>query len=214
MNRLTVLFSLLLVVSLTCMSFMSVNGDEPKPKKAVSLKADTQKSVVKWLAKKVTGQHNGTIKLSSGTLDVDNGKLQGGSFDIDMTTIVCEDLTDAEYNAKLIGHLKSDDFFSVEKHPKASFKITKVAPIAGAAAGQPNYNLTGDLTVKGIKQSVTFPAAVTINGNQAEAKAAFKLDRTKWDVKYGSANFFQGLGDKAIYDDFEIDLNLVANSTI
>lgn len=173
-------------------------------KKAVAYKVDAAKSVVKWHAKKVTGEHFGTIGLASGALKVDGTKISGGSFEIDMTSIKCTDLTDAGYNAKLVGHLKSEDFFSVDKNPKATFVITKVD---GKGA---NVNITGDLTIKGIKNSVTFPATVTTDAKGVTANAKIVLDRSKWDIRYGSKTFFPNIGDKMINDDFEIDLALTA----
>lgn len=173
-------------------------------KKAVAYKVDAAKSVVKWHAKKVTGEHFGTVALANGSLNVDGAKVTGGSFEIDLTTIKCDDVTDAGYNAKLVGHLKSDDFFSVEKNPKAKFVIKKVD---GSGA---NINITGDMTIKGITQSITFPATVKADAKGVSANAKITLDRTKWDIRYGSKKFFDSIGDKAIYDDFEIDLTLAA----
>lgn len=173
-------------------------------KKAVAYKVDAAKSVVKWHAKKVTGEHLGTIGLASGALNVDGTKITGGTFEIDMTSIKCTDITDAGYNAKLVGHLKSDDFFSVEKNPKAVFVITKVDGKGN------NVNITGDLTIKGIKNKITFPATVTADAKGVTANAKIVLDRSKWDVRYGSKTFFPNVGDKMINDDFEINLALSA----
>ena len=194
---------------------LTVAGDGPGKSekaapKATELKVDASKSLLNWKGKKVTGEHVGTVKVSKGVLTVEGNKLVGGSFDIDMKSIVNTDLTDESYNAKLIGHLKSDDFFSVEKNPVSTFKITKVAPIAGAKAGEPNYTITGDLTIKGTTNPLTFPATVKLDGNKADVTAKLTIDRTKYNIKYGSKNFFEGLGDKAIHDDFDIDLSLVA----
>lgn len=208
-----ILFLFMLATLFAYQVSLAGNGDKPG-KKVATLKADTQKSTVKWHAKKVTGEHYGTVKLSNGSLDVEKGRLTGGNFEVDMNSIVCEDLTNAEYNGKLVGHLKSEDFFTVEKHPKANFKITKAAPIASAKAGENNYNITGDLVIKGITQSITFPAQVNINGNKAEAKAKFDVDRTKYDIKFRSGNFFENLGDKMIDDNFTLDLNLVTSEQI
>jgi polyisoprenoid-binding protein YceI len=185
-------------------------GKKTVTKAASVLKVDPAKSVINWQGKKVSGEHQGNVKLSKGILNVESNKLVGGSFDIDMRTIVNTDLTDPSYNAKLVGHMKSDDFFSVEKHPISTFKITKAEPIAGAKAGEPNYTVTGDLTIKGITNAITFPATVKITGNQAEATAKFDIDRTKWDIKYGSG-IIGTAADKIIYDDFTLDLKLVAN---
>jgi len=172
--------------------------------KATAYKVDAAKSAVKWHAKKVTGEHFGTVVLSNGTLTLDGAKITGGSFEIDMTTIVCTDITDANFNAKLVNHLKSDDFFSVEKNPKAKFVIKKVE---GSGA---NINITGDMTIKGNTQSLSFPATVKNDGKSVTATTKIVLDRSKWDIRYGSKSFSPNVGDKMIYDDFEIDLTLAA----
>lgn len=182
-----------------------------KAKAATAYNVDAAQSNMAWHGKKVTGEHNGTIKIANGTVLVDKNKIVGGTVDIDMNSIVDLDIKDAEYNGKLIGHLKSDDFFSVEKHPKATFKITNVTPIKGAKAGSANYNVAGDLTIKGITKPITFPAQVAVTGNTVTAKSdAVVLDRTKWDIRYGSKSFFANIGDKAINDDFTVQFNLVA----
>ncbi|WP_242922511.1 YceI family protein [Pontibacter liquoris] len=180
----------------------------PAKGKAYSVVAD--KSELKWHGKKVTGEHFGNFKLKSGALNIANNKLAGGEFVIDMTSISNTDIQDAEYKGKLEGHLKSDDFFGVEKFPTATFKVTNVKPIANAAAGKPNYTVTGDLTIKGTTNPVSFPATVTVNKGVANAKADITVNRAKYDVRYGSESFFGSLGDKAIYDDFVVSINLTA----
>lgn len=173
--------------------------------KATTLKADVSKSTLNWNGKKVTGEHMGTIKLADGSLVVNGTKVTGGQFSIDMNSITCTDLTDAEYNGKLIGHLKGEDFFNTAKFPTSTFKITKIAPKGGE-----NYEITGDLTVKGITKPVTFPAVVKVTPTGAEASGKITIDRTKYDIKYGSKSFFASIGDKAINDDFTVDFKLVA----
>ena len=175
-------------------------------KKAATYKIDTQKSVLNWNGKKVTGEHSGTIKLSDGMMMVDGGKLTGGTFTFDMNTIVNTDLTDAGYNAKFIGHMKSEDFFSTTKHPTSTFKITKVTPKSGDV-----YDVTGNMTIKGITNAVTFPTTVKITDNAITANGKATLDRTKYDIRYGSKSFFENIGDKAIYDDFTVEMKLVAS---
>jgi len=184
-------------------------GKKTETKATTALSVDPAKSTLNWQGKKVSGEHVGNVKIAKGVLNVEANKLVGGTFDIDMTSITNTDLTDASYNAKLIGHMKSDDFFAVEKYPTSTFKITKVEPIAGAKAGEPNYTVTGDLTIKGITNSISFPATVKIAGNKAEAAAKFDVDRTKWDIKYGSG-LIGTAADKIIYDNFTMDLKLVA----
>jgi len=174
-------------------------------KKAATLKVNSSKSELTWLGKKVTGEHTGKIALKEGTLVMDGAKLSGGKLVADLTTITCTDLTDKEYNGKLIGHLKSDDFFSVEKNPTATFVITKATPKSAGV-----YDVTGDLTIKGITKPVTLPVTVTTTATGAEATGKLVVDRSKYDIKYNSKSFFEGLGDKMIHDDFSIDFKLVA----
>ncbi len=176
------------------------------PKKSETFKVDASKSSVTWLAKIVTGQHNGKIALENGSLTVADDKITGGKFLIDMNTIEVLDLQ-GEWKDKLTGHLRSDDFFSVEKNPKTSFEITKVDNKADAT------NITGKLTIKGITKEITFPASVSKKGNVVVAIATIRVDRTKFDIKYGSKSFIEGIGDKAIDDEFEMQVNLVAMSS-
>jgi len=180
----------------------------PAKGKAYNVVAD--KSELKWHAKKVTGEHFGHIQLQSGALNIDNNKLAGGEFVIDMGSIANTDIKDEEYKTKLITHLKSDDFFGVEKFPTATFIITSAKSIANAAAGQPNYTVTGNLTIKGNTNPITFPATVIVKNGVATAKADVTINRAKYDVRYGSESFFGSLGDKAIYDDFVVSLNVTA----
>jgi polyisoprenoid-binding protein YceI len=202
----------LMLVALLVAATLQANDNGKGKKAAATLKVDTQQSTLTWNGKKVTGEHTGTVKLSGGSLQVKDGKLVGGEFTADMTTLANTDLTDAGYNAKLVGHLKSDDFFGVEKYPTSTFKITKAEPIANAKAGEANYTVTGDMTIKGKTSSVTFPAVVTINGNSATAKATATVDRSKHDVRYGSKSFFDNLGDKVINDEFTLTINIVAGA--
>lgn len=174
------------------------------------LKVDTSSSTVSWLGKKVTGEHDGTIKIAKGEISTDKDNVVGGSFEIDMNTIVNRDLEDAEMNAKLIKHLKSDDFFSVEKHPAAKFEITKVEPLSDRE--KPNYNntISGNLTIKGITKGISFPASIKMENGVLSSFADFDIDRTEWEIKYGSGKFFENLGDKMINDKFNIKFKITA----
>lgn len=168
---------------------------------------DVNNSIVNWKASKVTGKHNGTVKIKDGTLYVQDGQVTGGNFNIDMNTITVLDLTDAESNKKLTGHLKSNDFFSVEGNPTSSFVITEIGPGTDGATN----TIKGNLTIKGITKPVQFPANIQVNNGKVTAKASFDIDRTEYDIKYGSGKFFEGIGDKAIHDNFNIELDLVTN---
>lgn len=163
-------------------------------KKAVKV----DESTVTWKAYKVTGSHTGTIALKSGALEFDGDKLTGGEFVVDMTSISNTDL-EGDYKGKLEGHLNSDDFFGTATNPTSSLVFTKVE-----ASGKNSYKVTGDLTIKGITKPVTFD--VSIYGSKATA--TLKVDRAAYDVKYGSGSFFDNLGDKTIYDEFDLVVDL------
>ena len=167
--------------------------------------ADVSKSEVTWKASKVTGKHNGSVTQKDGGLQFTDGVLSGGSFTVDMTTLGSDDL-EGEWKGKLDGHLKSEDFFGVEKFPTATFNITKVA-----AKGTPgDYKVAGDITIKETTKEIKFYAHVEDEGDMKVATADITLDRTDYDVRYGSGSFFDGLGDKTIYDDFELSVKLVS----
>jgi polyisoprenoid-binding protein YceI len=165
---------------------------------AQTKKVDATKSSISWIAKKVTGQHNGTVNLKSGVLVFKGKKLAGGTFLVDMSSLTATDIQ-GEWQGKLNGHLKSEDFFGTEKFPTAALVFKKVSVKA------PNvYTVTGDLTIKGITNPITFDLATTANS----AATSLKIDRTKYDIKYNSASIFSSIGDKAIADDFELAVAL------
>jgi polyisoprenoid-binding protein YceI len=164
-------------------------------------------STLEWEAKKVTGQHHGTIAFAEGTLSVAHKKITGGKVIVDMNTIVNTDLTDAGYNKKLIGHLKSDDFFGVAKFPQSTLEVKNVVLKADNI-----YHFTADLTIKGIASPVEFDAEVKDDSGQLTATGAMVVNRTKYGIKYGSGSFFQNLGDKVIYDDFTLKFKLIAGT--
>lgn len=155
-------------------------------------------STITWKGYKVTGSHEGTIKFNSGTLTFNDGTLVDGAFSMDMNSIKCTDL-EGNSARNLEGHLKSKDFFETESHPNAMLQFKEVI-----MNGENNYRVKGDLTIKGITNSIDFDFAV--DGNNASA--ALKIDRAKFNVKYKSPSFFEGLKDKVIYDDFDITVNL------
>ncbi|MFC0262874.1 YceI family protein [Fontibacter flavus] len=171
------------------------------------LNVDKNESTVSWKASKVTGTHFGKVKISKAELDFRNERIQGGSFEMDMTSITVEDITDANSNKRLTDHLKSDDFFSSEKFKSSSMKITSAKTNNGK-----DYQITGDLVIKGISHPVTFPAIVEVSGNKITATANITFDRTKYDIKYRSGSYFENLADRLIYDDVHLEVKLVAMS--
>lgn len=182
--------ALIAIVAVITFSFTKVNAQQKEIKIATSK--------VVWKGYKVTGSHEGTITLNSGFLTFNERKLIGGEFVMNMNTLLVTDLQ-GDSKGKLEGHLKSDDFFSVEKHPMATLVFTNVA-----SSGKNSYKVTGDLTIKGIKSPVIFDFSVYGN----KANASLKVDRTKYDVRYGSTSFFDNLKDKAIYDEFDLVADL------
>ncbi len=167
---------------------------------------DTKASKVYWTGKKVTGEHTGYVAIDKGKVWVEKNNVVGAEINMDLNSIVCTDLTDDEWNKKLVGHLKSEDFFSVEKFPTAKFEITSMTK--GNKAEE--YNVKGNLTMKGATHEISFPAKVAMENGKVKANGTAVIDRTKWKIQYGSGKFFQGLGDKMIYDDFEITFDISA----
>ena len=179
-------FAIVALVTFTAFSFTTIEENKKEIK--------TDKSEVVWKGYKVTGSHEGTIAIQSGSLTFEDEKLTGGEIVINMTTINTTDL-EGEYKGKLDGHLKSDDFFGVANYPTATLVFKDVT-----ASGKNAYAVSGELTIKGKTNPVTF----TISIYGSKATASLKVDRTEYDVRYGSASFFDGLKDKAIYDEFDL----------
>ena len=170
--------------------------------------ADVAASSITWKGFKPTGSHSGTLNIKSGALNYNNNSITSGAFVIDMTSIVVTDIpATEEANGQLLGHLKSPDFFNVAAHNTATFNITGTSTNAGKTI------LAGNLTIKGIKQNISFPVNVSKNGNSITlASESFKIDRTKWDIKYKSKTIFGDLGDKFINDD--IELKFIVKATL
>jgi polyisoprenoid-binding protein YceI len=166
---------------------------------AQTKKIDATKSTIKWVGKKVTGQHSGTINFKDGALTFSAKKLSGGRFNVDMATIAVTDLKAGEGKEKLEGHLKADDFFGTEKYPTANLIFRKVTEKSAGV-----YTVEADLKIKEKTNEVTFD--LVVKGNTATTKLT--IDRTRYDIKYGSGSFFDNLGDKAISDDFDLTVSL------
>lgn len=194
MKNFSILFLALAVLTLAFTSAVETGG------------VDTNTSVITWKGYKVLGSHTGTIKINTGDLQMQDGQLVGGSFTIDMKTISCTDL-EGEYKGKLEGHLKSADFFGVEEYPTASFNITNVV-----SRGTPGaYKITGDLKIKETTKSVRFNVNIGEEDGQQIATGDVQIDRSDFDIRYGSGSFFDNLGDKTIYDEFDLSVRLVLN---
>lgn len=159
-------------------------------------------SNIDWVGRKVTGAHNGTIAIKKGELILNDGKLAGGMFIVDTTSVKILDITDPATNAQFAGHLASDDFFASEKYPEAALEIVSVD----------GNRVAGNLTIKGITHPVSFDAVVKTNEDRLTATGKLVIDRTKYEMKFRSGNFFQNLGDTLIYDHFELDVIVTAKT--
>lgn len=192
----------LLVAFLSIASLTAFSAEKPL---ATNFKVDAASTSIAWLGKKITGQHDGKISAKSGSLSFVGDQLTAGEVVVDMNTITCSDIpvTD-EYNAKLVGHLKSPDFFDVAKYPESKLVIKSATKTANG------YKIKGDLTMIGQTQPVEFDAVVKKSDASVSLTSTLVLDRTKWGLKYGSSSFFKGLGDKAINNEFNLTVSLNA----
>lgn len=184
-----------LLIGIILMAAVSVNGQ-------ARLTADTEKSTLSWLGEKVTGQHTGSVKLKSGLINLQDNTIASGEFLIDMTTV-----KDKDGNARLETHLKSDDFFSSEKFPVSRLTITGSESLENGSA-----LVRGDLTIKGITNPIEFRAAVQKKDDGLWFFANIVVDRSKYNVRYGSGSFFANLGDRTIYDEFKLKVVLLMKS--
>lgn len=191
------------ITLITFLSFASV----AQKNTAEKIDIDLKQSELEWTGKKLGGEHYGELQLSSGNLTFEKKKLVGGSFEMDMASITCVDITDQKSNKRLVDHLKSEDFFSVARFPTSTFVIIKVETKSGT-----EFQITGNLTIKGKTNPVTFTAKMNTINNQTIAEATLVFDRSKYDVKFGSQSFFENLGDKLVYDDVEMKIRLVLNT--
>ena len=173
---------------------------------ATLYKTKTEKSTIDWKGFKPTGSHNGTIAIKEGEISVKDGVIESGKFVIDMNSIAVTDIpAEEEGNGKLKGHLMSADFFDVEKYPNANFEVTGVEATEGKTI------LSGNLTLKNATNNISFPVNTEIkDGMMTITSETFTIDRSKWNVEYGSKSFFDNLGDKFINDDIELKINMVA----
>lgn len=167
---------------------------------AQKVEVSTKESSVVWQGKKIGRQHEGLIQIKSGYFEMEGEKIVAGSFAVDMTTITNTDMENENYSQKLVGHLKSDDFFGVEKYPTASFKVAQSTKFSSGKA-----TVSGEITIKGKTESISFE--VVRNGKEYSAK--MDIDRSKFDVRYDSSSFFENLGDKAIDDIFTLNIKLI-----
>jgi polyisoprenoid-binding protein YceI len=171
---------------------------------------DQAASVAEWMGRNLFNRHAGTVQLGPGTIDIKDGLLAGGHLTVDMTTLRCTDITDPALNAHLVAHLESDDFFSTERYPNAEFDMLAATIRSGVKPGEPNYQIRGDFTLRGLTKPLDFPAVVARKTEGAfTAQARLDIDRTLWGSVYGSAKFFGGLGQHLVNDVLHLYLKVV-----
>lgn len=159
-------------------------------------KKEVKESTINWVGKKITGSHEGTIDLKEGYIEMEGDKIVGAKFIVDMSTIVVTDLK-GKSKGNLEAHLNSDDFFGTADHPTATLLINRVEKMDGM------HKMSGEITVKG----VTEPLSINVEQEENTFKTTFKIDRTKFGIRYGSGSFFDNLGDKTINDDFTLTVS-------
>jgi len=168
---------------------------------------ESAQSNIDWVGKKVTGAHNGTIAIKEGALTLNDGQLSGGEFTIDTTSIKILDVTDPATNAQFAGHLASADFFASEQYPEAKFIIT-----SAESSGENIYRINGNLTIKEITHPIAFDAVLTNSNDTITASGKIVVDRTLYNMKFRSGNFFKDLGDTLIYNNFDLNVSITAKA--
>jgi len=182
------------------LAFISMSFNNPIKVVKSILKVDVTNSTVKWKGYKPTGSHEGTILLQTGNIELEDSKIVGGSFAVDMTSI-----KDADGSERLEGHLKSEDFFEVETFATSNFKISKVAYDGGKTL------VTGIMTIKGISKEITFPAKVNLTADSVTLTSeTFQINRAEFNVKYKSKSFFNDLKEKFVNDEFDLQVTILA----
>jgi polyisoprenoid-binding protein YceI/rhodanese-related sulfurtransferase len=173
-------------------------------------RVDASKSTIEWTGRNANSTHFGEVKLAAGQIAVKDGNITG-TFDIDMNTITNKNLEGDELQPVLIAHLKSDDFFLTKLFPAAKFEILKSKPVLEPFLTAPNYEIHGTLSLRGVKTEQTFMATVTRTADKGlTAEAHFDIDRTKWNIIYGSTRFFEHLGMHMVFDLISIQVRLMA----
>jgi len=186
--------------------------DDTPPSPEGTFPIDLAESPVEWLGRNLINKHWGTIPLKSGELHFSDGRLSGGEFVLNMPAMECTDLAGHELHDVLIGHLKSDDFFDTDRYPEARLVIESSEPIENREAGEQNLRVQGSLTLCGETRPLSFEAAAgfTDEGKPA-AQTAFAIDRTEWNVIYGSGKFFKRLAGHLVNDLIELQIRILTN---
>ncbi len=173
---------------------------------------DTAGSVIRWTGRNLFNHHHGTVGLLAGEIHVSHGRLVSACFEIDLTSVLCEDLTDPAWNRMLIRHLQDSDFFDIRSHPVARFVVDSAEALPGATPGTPNFLLRGALTLRGVTRELGFPAVIaSADGTRVTGQAQVEIDRTDFGSIYGSSRFFRFLGKHVVNDHIQLHLKIHAD---
>lgn len=182
-----------------------INATNAVQENSIMYKINNEESIINWSGSAVVGkEHNGTLAISEGSVKISNNDFEEGSFIIDMESMTAD-------NDKLLDHLKNEDFFEVETHPTATINITNIEETVTTKTDN-KYNVTGNLTIKGITNLIEFPAIIIKEENRYQVSAQFTIDRTKWDITFKSGSIFSELGDSAIKDEMNLDLQMIVEA--
>lgn len=173
---------------------------------------NTEKSIVRWTGRNLFNHHEGTLRLKGGNLRIHNSQFSSGEISLDMNTLACSDLTDSGWNAALIHHLRTTDFFDIEHFPTADITITNILAIKDATNGTPNYDVTCTLTLRGISKDIAFPAVIAAESETSiTAQGQIEFDRTEFGSQYGSGKLFAYLGKHIVNDCVQLHLKIIAD---
>lgn len=171
-------------------------------------KIQTQSSTVNWTGKKVLGLHTGTIDITRGSISLGAGKINGGEVTIDMTSLKITDINDQKEHEDFKGHLWNADFFSIDSYSTSHLKIER-----GELVANNEYQLSGSLTIKDITKPIAFRARIEILTDFLYSTGEIVIDRTLYNIRYGSGKFIDNLGDKLIHDDFVLQFKLIGQKS-
>ena len=171
---------------------------------------DTDQSIIEWFGRNPNTKHYGTVRISDGQIQIENNTITGAA-EIDMNSIENINLAGDELQPVLVSHLKSDDFFLVNVFPTAKFTITGGNLAEDPHLSAPNYKVDGTLELRGVKADIAFASTIShTDNNGLIAEAHFDIDRTRWNVIYGSTRFFENLGMHLVFDLISFQVRIVA----
>ena len=175
--------------------------------RAVIPAVDMNSSEIGWSGKSISDVHTGKLKLSKAEIIFKNGKLSGGSFEADMKSITVTDISDSAENRHLVEHIANEDFFEVNKYPKASFTITEVKELE-----ENRYEVTGRMKIKNRENPLSFTTNVSPAGSGKRLSAVMNIDRTLYGIEYAAKDKPGSEKDWFILNDFTLNVNILTGN--